>query len=95
LLSAAGAGALAVNLCCALLLAAHRKHEGSLAKAAFLSARNDVFANIAILAAGIITMFYVSAWPDLIVGLGIVVMNLSAAKEIWEAARKERLEAEP
>jgi hypothetical protein len=32
---------------------------------------------------------YRSAWPDLAVGLGIFLMNLNAAREIWEAAHKE------
>jgi Co/Zn/Cd efflux system component len=94
-LSLTGAGAFAVNLTCALILMRHRKHSGSLTKAAFLSARNDVFANIAIVAAGIITVYYPTAWPDLAVGIGIALMNLGAAKEVWEAAREEHLEAEP
>jgi Co/Zn/Cd efflux system component len=50
-LSLAGAGALAINLTCAFVLAKHRHHGGSLSKAAFLSARNDTFANMAIIVA--------------------------------------------
>lgn len=89
-LSLTGLGALAVNLICALLLARVRHHRGSLTRAAFLSARNDTVANIAIIAAGAITAFlWHSAWPDLIVGLGIAAMNLDAAREVWEAARAE------
>src|SRR5262245_25240379 len=61
-LSLVGAGALAVNLTCALILARFRKHGGSLTKAAFLSARNDAFANIAIIAAGFVTAFTHSIW---------------------------------
>ena len=49
-LSLAGAGALAINLSCAFMLARHRAHAGSLTRAAFLSSRNDVLANIAIIA---------------------------------------------
>src|SRR3954449_7549891 len=45
-LTLAGAGALAVNFSCAEMLARFRHHSGSLTKAAFLSARNDVLANI-------------------------------------------------
>lgn len=90
-LSATGAGALAVNLTCAVLLARHRTSGGSLSKAAFLSARNDAFANLAIIAAGLVTAWlWRSAWPDLLVGLGIAVMNADAAREVWEAARQER-----
>src|SRR6187399_588321 len=51
-LSLAGLGALAVNFSCALMLARYRHHKGSLTKAAFLSARNDALANVAIIAAG-------------------------------------------
>lgn len=89
-LSLAGLGALAVNLGCALLLARVRHHGGSLGKAAFLSARNDAIANVAIIGAGLVTAFlWRSAWPDLIVGIAIAAMNADAAREVWEAAREE------
>lgn len=85
-----GLGALAVNLSCAFMLARYRHHSGSLTKAAFLSARNDALANLAIIAAGLVTAsVWRSAWPDLIVGLGIAVMNADAAREVWQAARNE------
>ena len=88
-----GAGALAVNLTCALLLARWRHAGGSLTKAAFLSARNDVAANVAIIAAGALTAWLASPWPDLVVGLGILALNLDAAREVWTAARAERVSA--
>ncbi|ACA19825.1 cation efflux protein [Methylobacterium sp. 4-46] len=89
-LSLTGLGALAVNLACALMLAAYRGHSGSLTRAAFLSARNDAVANVAIVLAGLVTAFlWPSAWPDLLVGLGIAAMNADAAREVWEAAREE------
>ena len=88
-LSLAGAGALAVNLSCAIMLARYRQHSGSLTRAAFLSARNDVIANVAIVAAGLVTAYTRSAWPDLVVGLGIALMNADAAREIYQLAREE------
>ena len=88
-LSLAGAGALAINLTCAFLLARHRAHSGSLSRAAFLSARNDAIANVAIIAAGVVTAYLHSAWPDLVIGLGIAAMNADAAREVFEAARVE------
>jgi Co/Zn/Cd efflux system component len=91
LLSITGLGALFVNFGCALLLAKFRHHRGSLTRAAFLSARNDVFANIAIIAAGLLTLHWQSGWPDLVVGIGIAIMNADAAKEVWQAARSEHL----
>ena len=88
-LSLTGLGALAVNLYCAAMLTRFRRHRGSLTKAAFLSARNDALANVAIVAAGLLTAYTLSAWPDLIVGLGIAAMNADAAREVWQAAREE------
>lgn len=89
-LSLTGFGALVVNLSCAMMLAQYRHHQGSLTKAAFLSARNDAIANVGIIAAGVITgALWRSAWPDLIVGLGIAMMNADAAREVWHAAKAE------
>ncbi len=88
-------GAMAVNLSCAFLLARHRDHHGSLSRAAFLSARNDVLANVAIVAAGAATLVFRNAWPDLIVGVGIAIMNADAAREVFAAARTERLQPAP
>jgi Co/Zn/Cd efflux system component len=88
-LSLAGGGALVVNLSCALMLVQFRTHSGSLTRAAFLSARNDVLANVAIIAAGFVTAYTLSGWPDLIVGLGIAAMNADAAREVWNTARQE------
>ncbi len=88
-LSIVAAGALAVNLCCASLLARHRKHGGSLIRAAFLSSRNDVLANVAMIAAGLITALTRSGWADLSVGLVIAWLNADAALKVLRAARAE------
>ena len=88
-LTLTGLGALAVNFGCALLLTHYRHHGGSLTRAAFLSARNDVFANFAIVIAGVITALAPSVWPDVVVGAGIMLMNADAAREVWQAARDE------
>ncbi len=96
LLSLTGLGAMAVNMACALMLARFRHQGGSLTKAAFLSARNDVLANIGIILAGLVTaLLWRAAWPDLIIGLAIAAMNADAAREAWEAAREEHQAAEP
>jgi Co/Zn/Cd efflux system component len=93
-LTLVGMGALAINLICALLLVRFRDKQGSLARAAFLSARNDAIANIAIITAGLVTAFLIrSAWPDLLVGLGIAALNADAAREVFNAAKTERAEA--
>jgi Co/Zn/Cd efflux system component len=89
-----GLGAFFVNLGCAYILARYRTHGGSLTRAAFLSARNDVLANIAVILAGLVTAFVLpSAWPDILVGLGIAAVNVDAAREVWIAARDEHAAA--
>lgn len=89
LLTLTGAGAMLVNAACALILARVRHSGGSLTRAAYLSARNDVAANMAIIVAGGLTFATGSIWPDIVTGLGIAAMNADAAREVWEAARGE------
>lgn len=89
-LTLAGTGALVVNVVCATILARYKSVGGSLTRAVYLSARNDAFANVAIIVAGGLTITTQSHWPDLLVGVGIFLLNLDAAFEVMEEARKER-----
>jgi Co/Zn/Cd efflux system component len=86
-------GAALVNLTAALLLARVRHHGGSLGRAAFLSARNDVAVNLAIIAMAGLTAWTGSGWPDIALGVGIVLLNGTAAVEVWRLAGEERLAA--
>ncbi|KXC07067.1 cation transporter [Microbacterium hominis] len=88
-LSITALGALAVNLACATILARHRHQAGSLTKAAWLSARNDAFANLAIIAVGVLTIWFVTGWLDIVVGIAIGLLNADAARVVWKAARQE------
>ena len=92
-LSITGLGALIVNGACAMILARVRSDAGSLTRAAFLSARNDAIANVAIIVAGAATALWPTIWPDLIVGAGIALLNADSAREIFEAAREEHRDA--
>jgi len=89
-LTLTGLGALAVNLTCALMLAQHRSGSGSLTRAAYLSARNDAYANLAIIVAGLVTALNPSPWPDLIAAAGIAILNADSAADIFRAAAAER-----
>lgn len=86
-------GAAVVNGICALLLVRVRHHGGSLSGAAYLSARNDVAVNVAIIAMGFVTAWTGSGWPDIALGLVIVAVNGTAALEVWRLAGEERLAA--
>jgi Co/Zn/Cd efflux system component len=92
-LTITAAGALAVNLACAAILVRHRHHSGSLAQAAWLAARNDALANVAILGAAAVALAWASGWPDIIVGLGIAAINADAAAKVWRTAKREGLGA--
>lgn len=86
-------GGLVVNLICTALLARVREHGGSMTAAAFLAARNDLISNAAIIVLGLVTWLTDSPWPDVVLGLIIVVINVRAAREVWEIAEDERLAA--
>lgn len=88
-LSITALGALAINLTCAIVLAQHRHHAGSLTKAAWLSARNDALANLAIIVVGVMTFWFVTGWLDIVVGMAIGLLNADAARAVWKAARRE------
>ncbi len=77
-MGAIGLLALAVNVYCAFILLPHRKGD-SAHQGVWLSTRNDAIANIAIVLAAVITSFWASVWPDVIVGMGIAALNLHAA----------------
>lgn len=89
----ASVGAIVVNGTSAWLLAGVRHHGGSLSRAAFLSARNDVLVNVSIIAMAGLTAWTNSGWPDLILGCFIIVLAVLAAREVWEASEEERLAA--
>ena len=82
-------GALIVNCLCTFILIRFKNFSGSLTRGAFLSARNDALANIAIILTGIITFFYPSIWPDIVVGILIAYIRAESALEIFNKAMKE------
>lgn len=83
-----------INLAAAALLIGIRNSGGSLVKGAWLAARNDVVANLLILAAGVVTLSWHSVWPDVVVGVTMAIINARAAKEVFEQARAEDPELE-
>jgi len=89
----ASLGAIVVNGTSAWLLSSVRHHGGSLSRAAFLSARNDVLVNVAIIAMGGVTALTASGWPDLILGCFIILLAVRAANEVWTVSEEERLAA--
>ena len=85
-LSLVALGALIINCFCTYVLMRFKNFSGSLTRAAFLSARNDVLSSIAIIIAAIITYIYSSIWPDILVGLFIGYIRTESALEIYRKA---------
>src|SRR5690606_32523252 len=73
-------GAVLVNGTAACLLSRVRHHGGSMTAAAFLTARNDVLVNVAIMAMAVLTWWTGSGWPDIVLGVAIVAINVHAAR---------------
>ena len=90
-ISLVGLGALIVNCSCAFILISLKDFNGSLTKAAFLSARNDVISNFTIIITGYLTSIYKSIWPDIITGLVIVLINSQASLKVYREAKREKL----
>lgn len=88
-LTAVAVGALVVNVVCALILWRARSSGTALASGAWLAARNDALANLLIIAVGLGTLVWATAWLDIAAGLIIAALNFSAAKEVWEQSRLE------
>lgn len=92
-LSGTAVAAMIINFVCAVLLLQLR-HGSALTRGAWLAARNDVAANILIIAAGLLMIVWASPWPDIVVGIVIGAINLRAAAEVFEQARAEDPEIE-
>ena len=88
-LTVIGIGAFLINLTCTIVLMKFRKNNKSIIKAAFLSARNDLFSNFTIIIAGLIIMIYPSIWPDLIAAVIIFSINFDAAYKVYKIGSSE------
>ncbi|MDO8610473.1 MAG: cation diffusion facilitator family transporter [bacterium] len=76
-----GIFALVANLVSFLLLMKRRKEDINI-RSAWICSRNDVIANIAVIGAGTLVSFFNSAWPDILVGLGISVLIIQSSVQV-------------
>ena len=76
-----GAAALVANLVSFLLLMKHRKEDINV-RSAWICSRNDVTANLAVIGAGVLVAYSQSAWPDILVGLGISFLIIQSSIQI-------------
>jgi len=72
---------LIANLVSFLLLMKHRKEDINV-KSAWICSRNDVTANVAVIGAGVLVAYFNSAWPDILVGLGISFLIIQSSVQV-------------
>ncbi len=87
-MAAIGTLALAANAICFALLWRHRADDINL-RSTWLCSRNDLIANIAVLAAAGLVAWSGSAWPDILVGLGIAALFLRTAAAVLRESFSE------
>lgn len=85
LMGAFGALALAANLVCAVLLLRFRSGEINM-RSTWLCSRNDVLANLGVLAAAGLVAYTGSPWPDVAIGLLIAGVFLQSALGVFREA---------
>ncbi len=87
-MGAIGALALAANVTCAVLLFRFRGGDSNL-RAVWLCSRNDAIGNLAVMAAAGAVFVSGTAWPDLLVGLGLAALAIWAGASVIRQARGE------
>ena len=81
LMTSIGLLALTANICCFLLLYKYRDNNLNMSST-WLCSRNDLIANVGILVAACLTYLFISKWPDILVGIIIVIIFLKSAYTI-------------
>jgi len=80
--------ALAANVAVAVLLFAFRDGDANM-RSVWLCSRNDVIANLAVIAAALGVLGTGAGWPDFAVAAVIAGLALSAAAQVLRQARRE------
>jgi cation diffusion facilitator family transporter len=83
-----GVLALTMNGLCFLLLYRHRSDDLNM-RSTWLCSRNDVLANVGVLAASGAVALLNAGWPDLLVGLVIALLFLHSAVSVARAALRD------
>jgi len=94
LMIAMGLIAFTANIICLLLIARHRHGEIHM-RASWIFSRNDVIANLGVIAAGALVAWLSSPLPDLVIGLGIAVIVMQGGIAIVRDAAQERAQHHP
>lgn len=78
--------ALVMNLLCLIFLTKHRDDDVNM-QSVWICSRNDIIANLSVLAAALVVSYTSSAIPDLVVGIGLAFLFTWSAAGIIRSAR--------
>jgi Co/Zn/Cd efflux system component len=87
-IGAVGFAALAANGFCFALLWRHRADDINMSSV-WLCSRNDIIANVSVIAAGAGVWLTSTAWPDLVVGVAIAALFLKSAFTVLSGSARE------
>jgi len=88
-----GMVALVANTICLVLIYKHRQGEVHM-RASWIFSKNDVIANLGVIAAGLLVAYTDSHWPDLIIGLLIATLVTRGGLHIIKDAKREKNQQE-
>ena len=91
LMMVVGAIALFANLLCLMLIAKHRQ-GGIHMRASWIFSANDVIANIGVIVAGGLVMYFDSSLPDLAIGAVIAIVVVRGGIQILRETKTSRKE---
>jgi Co/Zn/Cd efflux system component len=84
--------ALVANVICLKLISKHSKGEVHM-RASWIFSKNDVIANLGIIAGGVLVSAFQSPYPDLLIGLAISLLVIRGGVHIVKDASDERRQA--
>ena len=82
--------ALVANVICLALIAKHQDGEIHM-RASWVFSKNDVIANVGVIAAGGLVLLLDEHWPDLVIGSLIVIVVFRGGISILADAKRERI----
>jgi len=94
IMGAVGFLALAANVACAVMLYKFRDGDANM-RSVWLCSRNDAIGNVAVMAAAAGVWATGTLWPDVIVGVGIALLAISASWQVLRRARREIGQSSP
>ncbi len=81
MMTSIGALALMVNVTCFAMLYRHRKGDINL-RSSWICSRNDMLANLGVIAAALLVGWVGAAWPDWLIGAAIAILIVHSAVSI-------------